>query len=145
MAAAIVAGGSRYGAVYVTGWSMAPAVCPGDLAVVDRGGMQVEQGDVVLVVPSGRTRGFVHRVVAVDATGRVVTRGDANPSADRTAAAPEEVRGEVVGLLPLGRGVDAVVRACVWCYNRLPIAQSEAMTEKTAPTSTHRSDREGPR
>jgi len=124
VAAALAAAGSRYGGVYVTGWSMAPSVCPGDIAVYDHGICPVQMGDVVLVVPRGHTRGFVHRVVSVGPDGSVSTRGDANTATDTATAAPEEIGGVVVGLVPAGRGVDALVRACVWCYNRLPIAQT---------------------
>lgn len=66
----------------VTGWSMLPAVWPGDLLVIDRAECKdVANGDIVLF---GRDRRlFAHRVVATRlGDPGVLTRGDAMPAPD---------------------------------------------------------------
>ena len=67
----------------VTGWSMLPAVLPGDTLVIEHiHSGAVSPGDIVLF---GRDRRFfVHRVVAgsQSQSGAVLTRGDALPATD---------------------------------------------------------------
>lgn len=67
----------------VTGWSMLPAILPGDTLLIERvGGSAVAEGDIVLFVREGRL--FAHRVVG---TGQQVhTRGDAMPQTDPPVA-----------------------------------------------------------
>jgi signal peptidase I len=69
----------------VTGWSMLPAVWPGDTLVVERVGPdQVRIGDVVVVARDGKF--CEHRVVSIageSGNRRWITRGDALPVADR--------------------------------------------------------------
>lgn len=67
----------------VTGWSMLPAVMPGDTLVIQRiCSDAVTEGDIVLF---GRDRRlFVHRVIAKSHSqiAEIVTRGDAMPAPD---------------------------------------------------------------
>jgi signal peptidase len=90
--------------------SMRPALEPGDVVVsapVQAGDVQV--GDIVIVDnPARPGHTLVHRVDSVRADGTLVTRGDANASADSTSVAPAEV---------LGRGrlrVPGVGMVAVW-------------------------------
>lgn len=64
--------------VQVTGWSMLPAVWPGDMLVIESANSRdISEGDIVLFGRDGRL--FVHRVVAkagtIDHT-QFVTQGD---------------------------------------------------------------------
>jgi hypothetical protein len=68
---------TRYGVVFVGGWSMSPALTPGDVAVYARAPVYAQERDVVLVAALGR-RPFVHRVVARQVDGSLRTRGDAS-------------------------------------------------------------------
>lgn len=87
--------------VRVTGWSMHPALHPGDVVVV-RKTRQVGVGDVILFRASGHGA-VLHRVVGVDRTGAVTTRGDSNAIADRAALERQDVVGPVRVVLPVGR------------------------------------------
>lgn len=113
----------RFGAVYVGGWSMAPTLTPGDLALYRRGPVESREGEVVLVRREDGTR-MVHRVSAVLLDGSVRTRGDAGEAEDLGATPPSRLDGVVFAVLPCGRLVDAVTGAAHWCYNRLPIADT---------------------
>jgi hypothetical protein len=65
------------------GWSMFPAVRPGDMLVVERvDSFVIAEGDVVLFGRDSRL--FAHRVIAKSALGNsgILTRGDAMPQAD---------------------------------------------------------------
>jgi len=68
----------------VMGWSMLPAVWPGDTLVIERAESDaVSDGDIVLF--SRDRRLFAHRVVAKDdraGESGIRTRGDAMPQAD---------------------------------------------------------------
>jgi signal peptidase len=81
----------------VTGWSMLPAVWPGDTLVVESAGSDaVSEGDIVLF---GRDRRlFAHRVIENSrfAEFGVVTRGDAMPAADAPVS-----NGELLGKVSL--------------------------------------------
>ena len=90
--------------------SMRPALEPGDVVVsapVQAGDVQV--GDIVIVDnPARPGHTLVHRVDSLRPDGTLVTRGDANASADSTGVAPAEV---------LGRGrlrVPGVGMVAVW-------------------------------
>jgi len=87
-----------------TGWSMLPAVWPGDTLMVDRiAPEQVRVGDVVLVGRDGRL--CAHRVISVAAgSGKRVwiTRGDAMSVPDR-AVLETELLGRVAYLIRAGR------------------------------------------
>ncbi len=66
----------------VTGWSMLPAVWPGDTLLIDRSDAdRVSEGDVVLFARERRF--FVHRVVKKNSEGsKILARGDAMPHPD---------------------------------------------------------------
>jgi signal peptidase I len=85
-----------------TGWSMLPAVWPGDTLLVERlGGEHVREGDIVLF---GRNRRlFAHRVVGKRAAaGEKITRGDSMASPD--APIPDdEILGRVSFIVRNGR------------------------------------------
>ena len=66
----------------VTGWSMLPAVWPGDVLVIDRAeSKDVAKGDIVLF---GRDRRlFAHRVLSAGPEDSgILTRGDSMPAPD---------------------------------------------------------------
>jgi signal peptidase I len=67
----------------VTGWSMLPAIWPGDTLMIERvSGDAVSAGEIVLYRRDGRL--FVHRLVTDGRTqgAELVTRGDAMPAPD---------------------------------------------------------------
>jgi signal peptidase I len=66
--------------IRVNGWSMLPAIYPGDVVLIRAlNGHQVSPGDIVLFQRQGRL--FVHRVVRCGGT-TVLTRGDAMRAPD---------------------------------------------------------------
>ena len=77
-----------------TGWSMLPAIWPGDTLVVDRiSSEQVRVGDVVLIGRAGRL--CAHRVISISVdsgTAYWITRGDAMAAPDRPVS-----EGELLG------------------------------------------------
>jgi len=86
------------------GWSMLPAVWPGDTLVVESAGSNsVSKGDIVLF---GRDRRlFAHRVVSRRSQAedsQVVTRGDAMPTPDLPLA-EDELLGRVSFILRNGK------------------------------------------
>jgi signal peptidase I len=87
-----------------TGWSMLPAVWPGDKLVVERVSLdQVHVGDVVLVGRDGRL--CAHRVVSMaESSGNPhwITQGDAMPAPDRPVIR-SEVLGRVAYLIRAGK------------------------------------------
>lgn len=87
--------------VRVTGWSMHPALHPGDVVLVHRS-QQVDVGEIVLFEAFGHGP-VLHRAIGVDRTGHVRTRGDANAIADREALAPGDIIGPVRAVAPIGR------------------------------------------
>lgn len=87
--------------VRVTGWSMHPALHPGDVVLVHKT-RQVDAGEIVLFEVSGHGP-VLHRAIGVDRFGNVRTRGDANAIADRDALAPGDIIGPVRAVAPLGR------------------------------------------
>ncbi|MGA7928651.1 MAG: hypothetical protein WCA20_21980 [Candidatus Sulfotelmatobacter sp.] len=86
-----------------TGWSMLPAIWPGDTLVVERvSGDQVQVGEVVLVGRDGRL--CAHRVVSrAESFGspQWTTQGDAMPAPDRPVI-ETELLGRVSHLLRAG-------------------------------------------
>lgn len=93
----------RFGAVFVGGESMAPALVRGDLVVVRRDVSGVRSGDIVWVEKAGWPAGVLHRVDTVYADGSMRLRGDANPQADREPVHPARMRGVVVAVLSVSR------------------------------------------
>ena len=101
---------SHYGAVYVAGESMAPALRRGDLVIFERRPRAVFERDVVWISKPGWPDGVLHRVREVLLDDRLVLQGDANPVPDLEPTDPRDVLGVVRVIVPTGRFVDAVVR-----------------------------------
>lgn len=97
-----------FGATYVGGGSMSPALRRGDLVVYRKGGGGVRTGTVVFVSKAGWPGGVLHRVQEVLLDGRLVLRGDANPVPDLEPTEPAAVRGVIVLVVPTGRVLDVV-------------------------------------
>lgn len=116
----------------VVGWhpyvvlsgSMDPALAAGDVVLVApvADPSALPGGRIALVADPARPSGsYVHRVVG-HRDGDLITRGDANVSADGTPVAPRQVRGEVrlvvpaIGLMSLwvheGRYGPVALAAC---------------------------------
>lgn len=108
------------------GWSLAPLLIGWRPSVVISGSMapRIDTGDVVLVAPLTEpprrgqvlllreplapTGQVLHRVVRVDADGRLRTKGDANPSVDSDLHSPQDVLGMARLVVP------AAGRLAVW-------------------------------
>jgi signal peptidase len=101
-----------YSAHVVTSGSMAPRVHPGDVVLTQpTTAAELRPGQVLLFDDPQRPGGLLlHRLVSFDAAGDLVTRGDANQSADSVHASPSAVRGVArirvpwVGLPAVWRG-----------------------------------------
>jgi signal peptidase len=93
--AALVPQAVGFSAHVVTSGSMAPRIEPGDVVLTratTAGELRV--GQVLLVADPQRPGGLLlHRLVSFDPAGDLVTRGDANQSADSAHVAPSAVRG----------------------------------------------------
>jgi len=91
----------------VTGWSMLPAVWPGDTLMVERATLSaVSQGEIVLFVRDRRL--FAHRVMAKshrDGGLQLVTKGDAMPTADAPIS-DAELLGKVSRIVRDGRSIE---------------------------------------
>lgn len=101
---------SHYGAVYVAGESMAPALRRGDLVVYERRPRTVSESDVVWIAKPGWPDGVLHRVREVLLDDRLVLQGDANPVPDLEPTHPRDVRGVVRVVVPTGRFIAVVAR-----------------------------------
>ena len=110
----------------VTGWSMLPALWPGDTIHVERAGVdEVLTGDIVLFGRDQRL--FVHRVVKVISDTRLSTQGDAMQAAD-----PVVTRDEFLGRVSLverngksfapGRNVGIAARISAGLFRRSTFA-----------------------
>ncbi len=99
--------------VVVRTGSMQPAVRPGDVLLVQRmPASSVRPGQVVLAVNPARPDELLsHRVVRVNADGGLVTRGDANGSADSTPVPATLVKGVARLRVPF------VGRPAVWWWD----------------------------
>lgn len=97
--------GGHVATTVVSGHSMEPTYWTGDLVVTWRGS-EVSPGDVVVYrVPAGEPgEGLhvVHRVVSVDASGRLTMLGDNNDEVDMWTPSEVDVVGEVVASVPQG-------------------------------------------
>jgi signal peptidase len=84
-----------YSAHVVTSGSMTPRVEPGDVVLTQpTTAAELRTGQVLLFDDPQRPGGLLlHRLVSFDAAGDLVTRGDANQSADSVHVAPSAVRG----------------------------------------------------
>jgi len=91
----------------VMGWSMLPAVWPGDTLVIESvKGNAVSEGDIVLFRRDRRL--FVHRVVAKGAPSGeagIVTRGDAMPHPDPLIA-EGDLLGRVTSIVRNGKRIE---------------------------------------
>ena len=96
----------------MAGGSMRPALCPGDLVIVDvRAARRAAVRSRCLRSP--RHGLVLHRVIARGrATDRVRTRGDANPIADFDSLPASAVVGPVVLVAPVGQLRRAVAGEC---------------------------------
>lgn len=99
IATCLLAAHQRYAPIRVAGGSMRPALEHGDVVVVERGAW-LARGHIVLI-RSGQGL-FLHRVRAIREDGTLVTRGDANPIDDLSAASRSDVVGRVVSVVPVG-------------------------------------------
>jgi signal peptidase len=87
--------------VVVVSGSMEPHVHAGDVVLVDSRIRAPRLGQVVLVRDASTSTGSrLHRVVRVDAQGRLITKGDANPTEDTTPVTPSDVEGVARFLVP---------------------------------------------
>jgi signal peptidase I len=88
----------------VNGWSMLPAVLPGDTVMVTSAtSEEVSEGDIVLF---GRNRRlFVHRVANKGVDGRIITRGDAMAHADPPVS-EDELLGRVSFVVRNGKLIE---------------------------------------
>lgn len=87
----------------VNGWSMFPAIWPGDTLLVERiSSAAVCEGDIVLFERDRRL--FAHRVTARDGDGvaMMVTRGDAMPMPDPPIG-EDEFLGKIASILRNGK------------------------------------------
>ena len=85
-----LAGTPWYRFVTIEGGSMAPAIARGDLILVTPAPAQVEPGMILVLRVGGQL--VTHRVVAVNADGTFITRGDANAVDDAWGGQPVTVR-----------------------------------------------------
>lgn len=89
----------------VNGWSMLPAIWPGDILEIAAATRdEIAVGDLVLYERDGRF--FVHRVISLQAE-RIVTRGDAMPHADPPVS-PASVLGKIERLVRSGKKVNVL-------------------------------------
>ena len=111
-----------------TGWSMLPAIWPGDTLVVERVSRdQIQVGEVVLVGRDGRL--CAHRVVSRGENSRNphrhwITQGDAMPKPD-----PPVKEGELLGR------VNYVIRAGKCVAVNLELSVAAKMTTKVVRRS----------
>jgi signal peptidase I len=82
-----------YQALYIYSGSMAPTLQAGDLILITPPPAELNPGMIVTIQVDGHL--VTHRVIAVQADGKFVTRGDANLWADEWG---EQARVRVVGL-----------------------------------------------
>ena len=87
--------------VRVDGASMAPALTPGDIALVALGRRPIP-GDIALIRSPGHEQ-VLHRVVEIGDGGSTKTKGDANPVADFEPVPAGQVVGRCIGVVPLGK------------------------------------------
>jgi signal peptidase I len=95
----------------VTGWSMLPAIWPGDVLELERAKhSELSQGQIILF--SRDRRLFVHRIwKAVGST--IVTRGDAIPHLDPVVT-DQELLGRVAYIERHGKSIQPSTRLSFW-------------------------------
>ncbi len=98
------------------GPSMIPTLRPGDGLLIEPygHGQDIAPGDIVAHPHPEKGFDVVHRVIAVDAQGQLLTQGDNNPLADPYRLAPAAVLGRVAAArrgartVPLAGGADGL-------------------------------------
>jgi signal peptidase I len=93
-----VVGNPWYHIVSIKGGSMAPTIERGDLILVTSAPARIEPGMVLVLNVGGQA--VTHRVVAVNADGSFVTRGDANHVDDDWGGQPVKVIGRYLATIP---------------------------------------------
>lgn len=110
LSAALVIGARFATPVRVAGGSMRPALVPGDIVLVSRN-EPLRVGRIALMKAGSGL--VLHRIIGIKADGSVRTRGDANPVADFTPTARQDVYGTATAVVPAGRLIERVKRvAC---------------------------------
>jgi signal peptidase I len=94
-----------YRVLYVYSGSMVPVFQPGDLIIVTPPPRAIQPGMILTLEVGGQL--VTHRVISVQADGRLVTQGDANPAPDVWGSAPIVVRAQYWARIP---GLGFVVR-----------------------------------
>ncbi len=97
-----IVGNPWYRMITIEGGSMAPAISRGDLIMVTPAPSKIEPGMILVMTIGGEV--VTHRVVAVNADGTFVTRGDANRVNDNWGGQQAIVTGQYLATVPvLGR------------------------------------------
>lgn len=87
----------------VTGWSMLPAVWPGDILLVESATAgDLMEGDIILFGQERRV--FAHRIVKRFGNSSFLTRGDAMPQDDPRVCS-EDVLGRVSSIIRNGKHI----------------------------------------
>ena len=133
LAGGVTAARRAYVVTMVDGTSMRPALEPADLLLVQRQAPGVAVGDVVVFPRPGWQGGVAHRVVAILSGGRLTTRGDANPVADREPVPAGALVGRVVAYVPTGTLASRVATALRRWYTHEPIEQQATTETRSAP------------
>ena len=95
----------------VTGWSMLPAIWPGDILELERAkGGELSKGQIILF--SRDRRLFVHRILKTDGS-TMVTRGDSMPHPDPVVTG-KELLGRVTGIERDERCIPPSTRLSFW-------------------------------
>ncbi len=87
---------SPFKLVVVSSGSMRPALKPADLVIIYKT-KDYRPKDIILFSKSGKL--ILHRLVNCTA-GRCITKGDANPSADKSLVARQQIIGKVILAIP---------------------------------------------
>jgi signal peptidase I len=88
--------------VVITSGSMGPSVRRGDvLLFTPAAHTLLSRGDIAIFRDPTRPGLVTHRIVGVDETGRFVTKGDANPTADSTPLDQDQMVGAGVLVIPV--------------------------------------------
>jgi signal peptidase I len=93
--------GGPFGLVIVSGTSMLPALHDGDVVVLrEKSSYDIDDIVVYRVTVSDGVYRIVHRVVAGEADGSMLTRGDNRPSVDPFRPNTQDVDGRVITVIP---------------------------------------------
>jgi signal peptidase I len=93
-----IVGNPWYHVVKIDGGSMAPTIARGELILVAPPPARVRPGMIVVMTVGNQV--VTHRVVAVSASGELVTKGDANRVTDEWGGRPVRVVGQYVATIP---------------------------------------------